>query len=592
MGPATGPIGYFTWLTQLDMRSARERWRTYLKGTDSPSLVAPRARMELLPRQSSLDTPIAPNLRARLDALARKHAITQATLFQVAWAFILARRLNRNDLCFGGVASGRQAPVDGIEQMFGLFITTTPVRVRLDPRESLINLACRIQSEQAAMLDCQHVPLTDIHRDVDFPALFDTLFTFENYPIQTNPGGDDELPLRLIRGHNGNHYPLSVAIIPDAEIVVRLHYSEDVFTTREIAGIAAQIVWTLETITREPDTPTWRIDVTQALIEPGPTAAASGDLPRFKPSLINAIEDAAASHGDNVALAYQGEQVTYAQLEQRANRIAALLCRDGVGPEDIVAIALPRSNLFFIAALGVWKAGGAILPLDPEEPEHRLALLLANARPRKVLTDGMFAKRFGSDAVALDAQESESLPVVTAHRSGPIQPDRTAYMIYTSGSSGAPKAVVVPHRGLLNLADEQAARMAITSGSRVAQIAAFTFDAAISEMAMTLSRGATLVVAPLDERAGPALADFLTREAITHATLTPTALAATPMPDVWSMRSLIVAGEVATPQIVSPWAARCRVLNAYGPTEATVCATMSDALLPDHDVPIGKPLAL
>ena len=315
-------------------------------------------------------------------------------------------------------------------------------------------------------------------------------------------------------------------------------------------------------------------------------------MPAAEPAastLAGAIEHAARLHPANIALQQGETRWTYAQLDDATTRVAAPLQDAGVGPEDIVAIALPRSVEFFVAALGIWKAGGAFLPLDPEGPRERLSYMLANAAPKTIIAGAEFGARFGVDTMTLDAARIASAPTISIRGAAAIPPERAAYVIYTSGSTGVPKGVLVTHKGLLSLAKDQAARMGIDPQSRVAQLAAFTFDAAVSEMAMTLLRGATLVIAGQDERAGQPLSDFLTREGITHATLTPTALAATPVSGKCSLRSLIVAGEAAAASVIAPWASRYAVLNGYGPTEASVCATMSDALRPGEDPPIGKP---
>jgi non-ribosomal peptide synthetase component F len=366
---------------------------------DSPSFVAPDARAGVLPTQLHYETELDANLRHDIDALVRTHAITRAALFQAAWALVLSRRINRNDLCFGNVASGREAPVSGIEDMFGLFITTTPLRVQLNPREPRIELVQRIQKECAAMLDCQHVPLTDIHRAVGMPALFDTLFTLENYPIQSNPSGEGALPLKRIRGRNGNHYPLSIAIVPDSEIMLRFHYSADAFSAEAIQDIAAQFVWAVRQIVQDCTAPVGRIDVTEA---PTTGRHASGavlpEVNRPAPTLLDLIEQAARHHSANTALAQGSDCLTYAELSEAALRVGSALESAGVGPEDIVAIALPRSTQFFVAALGVWKAGAAFLPLDPEGPHQRLTFMLANATPKRIIASNSIFRSASTSA--------------------------------------------------------------------------------------------------------------------------------------------------------------------------------------------------
>src|SRR5690606_1526377 len=240
--PATSLRPFITWLEAQDRSVARDAWREYLKGIDTPTLIAPASGDAR--RQAHSDESLPAELNRALEALARRCGVTLATVLQGAWAVLLARLLNRTDLCFGNVGSGRHAPVPGIERMLGLLITTTPLRALLVPDEAVAEWLARLQQEQARLLEHQHLPLTEMHKLVGMPALFDTLFSSENYPVDALPvaASADELPLTQVGGHNSNHYPLSLAAIPGDGLTLRLRYNAVVFAAEAVERLSARLV--------------------------------------------------------------------------------------------------------------------------------------------------------------------------------------------------------------------------------------------------------------------------------------------------------------------------------------------------------------
>ncbi|MFF8717021.1 amino acid adenylation domain-containing protein [Streptomyces sp. NPDC015184] len=301
---------------------------------------------------------------------------------------------------------------------------------------------------------------------------------------------------------------------------------------------------------------------------------------------------------DPEAAAVVGEDgvLSYAELNTRANRLARLLISRGAGPESFVAVAVPRGTDLIVALLAVVKAGAAYLPVDPNYPADRIAYMLDDARPALVVTSAAVAGRLPvQDPLVLDDPEtSAALAGQTADdptnedRLGPLHLPCPAYLIYTSGSTGRPKGVVVTHMGVASLLTAQIDAFDLGPGSRVLQFASPSFDAAFWELCMALLSGAALVVAP-EERLAPGepLAELLTERRVTHATLPPAVLAAT-SPDTRALAGgcLITAGEACSGSLVARWAPGRRMFNAYGPTESTVCATMTR---PYYRTDLGNP---
>ena len=240
----------------------------------------------------------------------------------------------------------------GIERILGLLITTTPARARLHPTESALAFLGRLQREQAALLPHQHLPLSEIHKLAGEQVLFDALFTYENYPVDPPnvPATADDLPLREVHGHNSNHYPLSLAVIPGNGLNLRFHYSEDLFDRAAAERLAARLVRLLEQIAADPALPLHRLEIL-SVQERERVVRGFNDTtaPFAQGTLVDLFERQVGKTPNNIALQFENRQWSYAELDARANQLAWRLIADGVGPEDIVAICLERSPEMVVA---------------------------------------------------------------------------------------------------------------------------------------------------------------------------------------------------------------------------------------------------
>ncbi len=301
-----------------------------------------------------------------------------------------------------------------------------------------------------------------------------------------------------------------------------------------------------------------------------------------------------------IALAFEGQTLTYEELDARTNALAHCLIRANIGPEQIVAVSLARSAELIIAILGILKAGAAYLPLDPEYPAERLAYMLGDAKPACIVTSAGIGARLPGDALQFHLDDVDTVALldtlsITApndsERLCPLTLAHPAYVIYTSGSTGRPKGVVVTHRGIANLTASQIDRFRVTPDSRVLQFASISFDAAFSEICLALLCGARLVLAPQSRLLpGEPLTTLVNETGITHVTLPPSMLPNMSPASVPTLSTLAVAGEACPPHLVEHWSAGRHMINAYGPTETTVCATMSEALIGNTVPALGQPI--
>jgi amino acid adenylation domain-containing protein len=293
------------------------------------------------------------------------------------------------------------------------------------------------------------------------------------------------------------------------------------------------------------------------------------------------------------ALIAGSRRISYGELNGRANVLAQALRARGVTTESVVAVVMERSVELVIALLAISKAGAAYLPLDPDEPVERIEFMLADARPSLVLATASGAAAVERLELALLRVTSEAAEdtVGAPDLALPIHAAQAAYVIYTSGSTGRPKGVVVPHGGLASLVAAQRDRLAITDDARVLQFASTSFDASVWEFVMALCTGSALVLAPpSDLLPGPALSRLAAAQGVTHVTLPPAVLTALEPGSLPSVTTLVSAGGPLSPELISRWAPGRRFFNAYGPTESTVCATLTSPLSPGDGPHLGDPI--
>jgi amino acid adenylation domain-containing protein len=298
---------------------------------------------------------------------------------------------------------------------------------------------------------------------------------------------------------------------------------------------------------------------------------------------------------DAIALVFEDEQLTYKELNQRANQLAHHLRNLGVGAEVLVGICVERSLEMVVGLLGILKAGGAYVPLDPAYPPERLAFMLEDASVRVILTQRQLVKSIGKHQARIVCLDTDWEIIERQSEENPgcsLTSENLAYVIYTSGSTGRPKGVLVAHRGLCNLAKAQIEIFDVHLSSRVLQFVSLSFDVATSDWVITLCSGATLYIASNNALlAGFGLIEVLRDRAITHMGLPIAALGALPLEELPTLGTIMVGGEAVSPDLVAKWSSGRRFFNAYGATESTITATIAECSDSSESPPIGRPIA-
>lgn len=586
---------YAEWLETHDQSDAEEYWRGVLAGFEAPTPLPydrpPPAGHRARPVRT-VTIRLDDREDARLRSFAREQRLTVATVVQGAWALLLARYGDVDEVLFGATVSCRPAGLPGADEIVGLLVNTLPVRVRVEGDERVADWLRASQQRQAeALRFCQLPPvrqreLSEVPAGTDLAA---TAVVFDNLPV--DPLTLNARGLRVVDVDPGNmtNYPLSLECYTEGELVMRLHFDPGLFDDGTVERLGDHLRTLVTSITTGGSEPLSGLD-TPALGEPlTPTGSSSGPACAHE-----TFAERVRSTPDAAAVEFEGMTLTYAELDRRSSRLAHHLMRRGVGPEVTVALAVNRGAHLPIAMLGVLKAGGAYLPLDTAYPAERLLWMLADSGAALLLTDAASTAEWQASApipaVCLD--ENRSAIAEEAERPPPVvpQPDGTAYVIYTSGSTGRPKGVAVAHTGIAGLLAVHR-DLGAGPGARVLQFASAAFDAAFWELCMALLSGATLVLAEGRRMLpGPPLTRLIAEARVTHLTVPPALLAMLEPRRMPADVTVVVAGEECPAGLAAEWAPATRLHNAYGPTETTVCATLSGRLPGRGPVPIGPPI--
>jgi amino acid adenylation domain-containing protein len=620
---------FVAWQAQMLAGPQGEQQRDYWSrklGGELPLLNLPTDRPRppvLTYRGATHSFRLREDLTRKLKALAKAEKTTLFTLLLAGYQALLARYTGQQDILVASPTAGRnRAEFEGI---VGLFVN--PVALRADASGHLPFRTFLHQVRQTVLeaLDHQDYPYALLverllpNRDPSRSPLCEVTFMlqraqgFEAGLRQHTENGIYGSPMHESKGFSMGLGGQMVELFPLEHHIARTDleltmveaggglmgctlYNTDLFDATTIVRMAEHFETLLVGIVADPQKrlaalPLLTTSQTkQLLIEWNETAGS----PLPNTCIHHLFEAQAERTPEATALSSPDGPMTYRELNRRANQVAHYLRSLGAGSETLVAVCLERSREMMIGLLGILKAGSAFVPLDPAYPMDRLAFMLDDAQAPLLLTQLRIASRLPTASVRTICLDSDAEAIARcsdADCASGVQPGNLAYVIYTSGSTGKPKGVEIEHRGVCNLAHSQVRAFDVRADSRVLQFASMSFDAAVSEVFMALTSGAALCL-PRSEAllTGPALIELLRDQEITHVTLPPSVLAALPAEELPALRTLIVAGETCPADLVARWAGRRRFINAYGPTENTVCATIGECSATGGKPDIGRPM--
>lgn len=610
--PARPYREYIAWMRHQNSKAGEPFWRDYLAGFMAPTPLLQASshdRQDGVARYANLRIPLSNDLTHALHTFGRTHQLTLGTLIQGIWALLLNRYSGEHDVVFGLTVSDRPAALAGIETIVGLCLNTIPVRVSVQPEAAILPWLRDIQVRQSAAREYEHIPLVTIQQWSDIPPgmpLFHTLLSFENYPGHTFAvdTGQSNLQLQAEQVIERTNYPLALAIREGDHLELRFMYDTHVFDAATISRIGRHVQTTLEHLLAHPEQRLGQVPLLseverhRLLLDWSTTVA---DYPRNE-GIHRLFEQQAERTPEAVALVFADQQMTYHELNTRANQLAHYLHSLGVPSEGMVGICIERSPEMVIGMLGILKAGGVYVPLDPAYPAERLAFMLKDTRApvlvvqqetRAILPDHQARLVcIDSDRRHLNQQPAENLDL-------PTSGDHLAYVMYTSGSTGRPKGVLVPHRGITRLVF--GAEYACFGPEQVfLQLAPISFDASTLEIWGTLLHGAPCVLYPDRLPTAEKLGRVIRAHGVNSLWLTASLfnMVLDQSPTVLTpIRQLLVGGEALSVEHIRralELLPDTQLINGYGPTENTTftCCYPIPRPLPEtvRAIPIGRPI--
>ncbi len=536
----------------------------------------------------------------RLLSFSREHNATPFHLLTAALYAYFLRTTNNQDFVFGVPVINRTTTAS--KSTMGLFSSATPIRLGFRHDLKAGELVDFVVKELRRYYRYQRFPLSEINRECGFykkdgRQLFDLTVSYEKFFYHSDFNGSPVEAVTLSNGYEQNS--LSIALKEyneDQDVRIDFSFNLGAFNEAEIKYLEKRILFIMEEMVRHPEASLGELDIipedekNKILFEWNKTEK---DYPN-KACAHNLFEDQAKKTPDATAAIYLDRQITYRELNESANQLARYLSSLKVGPETIVGICVDRSIDMLTGILGVMKAGGAYLPIDPTYPKERIEYMLKDSDSKVILIEERFLSVLPENqgkVVCLDRDKNKWSGKIANHIPKEAGSDNLAYVIYTSGSTGKPKGVMNMHSSLCNLIKAQIRIFGINQESRVLLFASFGFDASVSEIFITLCSGATLILGSQDElMPGSPLVETIDKHAVTHLTIPPSSLAVLPEKPLPSLKTLVTAGESCTEGLVDKWGKNRRFINAYGPTESTVCASAWEYKGERGKPPIGRPI--
>ena len=531
----------------------------------------------------------------------------ETTLFMTvltAFSILLSRYSNQDDLVIGTPIANRHYSED-VEQVIGFFANTLPLRVNLDDDLSFAELLLQVKQTTIEASENQDLPFEKLVEEINpvrslsYNPVFQVMLAWNNTNFTRQQNNLITRSQRLQTPSNqilvNAKFDLSLAFSQTKEnIRAVLNYNSDLFSEARMNRMVEHLLVLLKSIVNNPQQKISKLDIlTQAekkqiLIDWNQTAVDYN----LEQCIHQLFEEQALQNPDNIAVIFEEQKLTYQQLNEKANQLAHYLITQGIKVESKIGIYLERSVEMIIAILAVLKAGGAYVPLDPNYPRSRINYILEDANIDILITQKKLNTNFNLDIFIINLDEEKTIK--NESKTNPVNQvnnDNLAYVIYTSGSTGKPKGVLIEHQSLCNLSLTKQKYFNIESKTRVLQFFSLSFDGSVWSIFPTLIGGGTLVIANNEQQINTdELGKLIVDKKIEIIQIPPSVLSHLSELNTIDLKRIIVGGEACPLKLAQKWSQSYQFFNAYGPTESTVCATISSIKSDDNGVNIGKPI--
>lgn len=614
--PATPYVYYIRWLENQNPEEALAFWKKYLDGYQQlTGLPGNFPKTEPRSETGEVVFQLDPGLTKKLKSIAAQNMVTMSTLVQTIWGVLLQKYNCISDVAFGIVVSGRPPVIEGIEKMVGLFINTLPVRIRRTGTGTFLEMLIDLQKRSLTATNYEYAALAEIQSRTDLKQhLLDHLFVFENYPVEKevslfSTSAGPVLKATLVDIFEQTNYNFYLTVMLTEELNLFFRYKTTVYTKEIMNRVAGHFHQVARQVAAQPEISLAAIEILSKEETKQLKMGFNNTKDQFtKLQTINAVfEEQAAQNDIRVALRFGKQQLTYQELNQKANQLGRVLRALGVKKDDLVAIMAERSLEMVVGILAILKAGGAYLPISAAYPEERINFMLNDSRTKLLLFyihSGDTTLSFQTSTVrpinlgdqSLYTGDSDNLENINV-------PGDLAYVLYTSGSTGKPKGVMVEHAGVANLLYTLQRKYPVLESDSYMLKTTYLFDVSVTELFGWFLGGGSLVILEEGAEKDPLLIlDAIKTNQVTHVNFVPSMLKVfldsmdreTFMNDN-HLKYVFIAGEAVSRDLVNKFhrlTNEVKLENLYGPTEATVYATQYS--LEDHPeistVPIGKPL--
>ncbi len=612
-------VDYAAWQQEVlsgeKLEKEIEFWKNELEGAslilDLPT-DKPRPSVQTF-NGSTFNFEMEEALSEKIEKISGKLNVTPYMFLLGAFEILLSKYSRQSDFIVGTPVANRTNIET--EKLIGFFVNTLAVRASVDAQMTVQELMKDVRTRMLSAYSHQSMPFEKLveiiqpERDTSHSPLFQVAFVFQNMPVSEIQLPALNVKQYEIEGATANYDITFYLQKINNAFHGTFEYNTDLFEKSTIQKIINEFIYLIEQIIEDPKQRIKNI----GLVSDNELNKLLYEFNRSEQNYPGNIcvhqkfEELVKADSDAIALTFTEveeklaltEQLTYGELNKRANQLARILRKNGVKNDTIVAISLPRSFEMIVSMIAILKAGGAFLPIDPTYPEDRIKYMLEDSGADILISiervSGKY-KFYNGKVINLDADKALINTEDKTNLKNITEPENLAYIIYTSGSTGLPKGTMLSHKGLLNLSLAQRDAFGITDKSRILQFSSYSFDASVWEFVMALLNGASLSLVGQDiVKLGRSLKKVMEVLNITTVTLPPSVLKVIPYDEstqnIEGLETIIVAGESCPPELVNRWSKNRKFVNAYGPTETTVCASMHICKGEyDKVPPIGKPI--
>ncbi|MBC8757651.1 amino acid adenylation domain-containing protein [Kordia sp. YSTF-M3] len=539
---------------------------------------------------------------AKFTSFSQSNRITPNTITLTAFFILLKKLTNKDDILIGGISSGRSLRGIDTKDSVGLHVNTTPFRVSMQDSQLIDDFLKNIQETSLQRLEYEHTSIADIYSYCDYKSpegLFQILYGFQNFPKYQVKNQETKIKISKLETIEQDHYPLGFAFSFSDNLEVTVNYDTNRYSEKTIdtfiyyfKNIIASILQKVENETVATLPILKEKDIQQVVYD---WNANASPIPTM--CMHEAVEKYAKQNPNAIAVQDAFKSISYSELNTKSNQLATYLQAQNIKKGDSVAVYLERSVDVIIAITGIMKAGAVYVPIAIATPEKRIAYILENANAKTLITQENLQEKtqaFQKDLQHIITFDSDRINEYENNNLEAVLPTDIAYIIYTSGSTGVPKGVPIAHRSFVNMIVDKIKRFDVQQKDVLSQITSLSFDASLSEIFLALFAGSKLVIIPENvKKSGTEIIAYLKTHQITVSTLTPAYISVLDKKEKLPLRTLISGGEKAKTEDVAHYTKYLNYINAYGPTEASICVSCYKVKSENigQNIPIGKPLA-